>query len=117
MVPSSIFLATVTIPALVGLASAIEIAKRERKNEYYADLQAFRNCDFPTKNDIMTSLQDKLQQEKPQSRIKRIFSGYPFIGNRYSQLYLNPQNDIVFRKDLEKRWKARHLMDKQIELE
>lgn len=116
--PSSI-LAAVTIPAIVGLASAAKIATRERENEHYADLQAFRNCDYQAKEHVMICLEEKIEEEqayKPQSFIKNIFSGYPSAQERHYRLFSDSQNTNDFRQCVINRLNAKDLA-REIEME
>lgn len=89
-------LAAVTIPAVVGLASAVIIAKKERENEIYADLKAFRNCGIEDKKNILYHFftkacctKEELSQwyiRKERSSIQQVFSGYPLTEVRHRQL-------------------------------
>lgn len=111
--PSSI-LAAVTIPSVVGLASALIIAKRERENELYADLMAFRNCEIEGKNNVLYQFFDKAHYpatEKEEalgryirierSPISQVFSGYPLNITRFRQLNqeMNRQKESVTPED------------------
>lgn len=89
--PASIVAAGSTV-GMTALASGAIIAKRERENEHYADLRAFRNCDVLDKDNVMIYLENKVAEERTCSRsvIKSIFSGYPSAMSRYRQLFWDP---------------------------
>lgn len=82
-------LAMVTIPTIVALASAAIVTKRERENELYADLKAFRNCEENDKNNILRYFLNKSCYQRPEdefgdwyprpqrSLLQEIFSSYP----------------------------------------
>lgn len=97
-------LAMVTIPAIVALASAAKLAKKERENELYADLKAFLSCEKDEKREILLHFYEQSHHQKlirneegeeenrlvrdqvKASFIKGIFSGYPTAINRFHQL-------------------------------
>lgn len=104
--PSSI-LALVTIPSIIALASAVIIAKKERENELYADLKAFRNCKSNNKQDVLfelfnnayeprkiegheeISLEPLYRPRTVRSPIAQDFSGYPTALERHKQLIMD----------------------------
>lgn len=117
-------LAVVTISAIVGLASAVIVAKKERENELYADLKAFRNCEQDDKYASLNYFFEKShcprwirnrEDEVIQDgwfkittntfTLKNIFSGYPSTLVQYRQLHaewhrhlatVSPQNqDLI----------------------
>lgn len=97
-------LAMVIILAIVGLASAAIVAKKERENELYADLKAFLSCEKDEKREILLHFYKQSHHQKlirneegeeenrlvrdqvKASFIKGIFSGYPTAINRFHQL-------------------------------
>lgn len=86
-------LAMVTIAVIVALASAAIVAKRERENELYADVQAFRICEQEDKEIIL----DKFFRKVYYSRrflLQNIFSGYPSAVDRFRQLNVELQRQI-----------------------
>lgn len=109
--PSSI-LAAVSISIITALASAAIIAQRERNNEHYADLIAFRNCEYHVKQDVMIHLENKIEEEgtdRQPSLIKNIFSGYPSTKERHVRLFSDPQNTDDFKKHVTDRLEARYI--------
>ncbi|MGL4348194.1 MAG: hypothetical protein ACRCSV_01870, partial [Chlamydiales bacterium] len=111
--------AAVSIPSIAALAGAAIIAKRERNNEYYADLIAFRNCDYHVKQNILIHLENKIEEEgihRRPSFIKNIFSGYPSSQARYNRLFWDSQNTDNFRGFVRDRLEARRVAS-EIELQ
>lgn len=95
--PSSM-LAAVTISAIVGLASTVMVSKRERQNEIYADLEAFRKCNDDAKKDILTQFEAKIAKQIVSGYRPKIFSGYPSYAIRHCALLKDSQTPESIRK-------------------
>lgn len=95
--PSSM-LAAVTIPAIVGLVSAVIVSKKERENEKYADLKAFRKFDNDAKQDILKQFDDRIVKQAMSSYKRTIFSGYPSYVARHYALLRDPQTPESIRE-------------------